>query len=114
MDRRARRGQRHDRVGRGRAAGDRRAASAAMGGLGDDRTRGARLAVVLLSGAQLQVLLLLGTPLSYVAASANLPLQDATLAAFDRSLGLDWCAYYDFVMQRPSLIPYAYLGYAMI
>ncbi len=76
--------------------------------------RATRLAVVLLSGAQLQVLLLLGTPLSYVAASANLPLQDATFAYYDQLLGLDWRAYYDFVMHRPALIPYAYIGYAMI
>jgi hypothetical protein len=76
--------------------------------------RTTRLAVVLLSGAQLQVLLLLGTPLSYVAASANLPLQDATFAYYDQLLGLDWRAYYNFVMHRPALIPYAYIGYAMI
>jgi membrane-associated phospholipid phosphatase len=75
---------------------------------------GSRVAVVLLSGAQLQVLLLLGTPLSYIAASANLPLQDATFAYCDHLLGLDWRAYYNFVMQRPGLIPYAYIGYAMI
>jgi membrane-associated phospholipid phosphatase len=75
---------------------------------------GTRLAVVLSSGAQLQVLLLLGTPLSYVAASANLPLQDATFAYCDQLLGLDWRAYHSFVMQRPALIPYAYIGYAVI
>lgn len=75
---------------------------------------GTRLAVVLLAGAQLQVLLALGTPLSYVAASANLPLQDATFAYCDQLLGLDWRAYYDFVMRRPALIPYTYIGYAMI
>jgi PAP2 superfamily protein len=78
------------------------------------RNLGPRLAVVLLSGAQIQVLLLLGTPLSYVAASANLPLQDATFAYFDQLLGLDWCAYYNFFMQRPALLPFANIGYAMI
>jgi PAP2 superfamily len=75
---------------------------------------GTRLAFVLLTAAQLQILILLGTPLSYVAASANLPLQDVTFADYDQLLGLDWRAYYNFVMQRPSLIPYAYFGYAMI
>jgi membrane-associated phospholipid phosphatase len=75
---------------------------------------GIRPAFVLLTAAQLQILTLLGTPLSYVAASANLPLQDATFAYYDQLLGLDWRAYYDFFMQRPSLIPYAYFGYAMI
>jgi hypothetical protein len=74
---------------------------------------GTRLAVVLLSCAQLQIMLLLGAPLSYVAASANLPLQDATFACYDQLLGLDWRAYYNFVMQRPALIPYAYIAYAM-
>jgi hypothetical protein len=74
---------------------------------------GTRLAVVLSSSAQLQILCLLGAPLSYVAASANLPLQDATFAYYDQLLGLDWRAYYNFVMQRPGLIPYAYIGYAM-
>src|ERR1700722_13766538 len=64
---------------------------------------GTRLAVVLLSCAQLQIMLLLGAPLSYVAASANLPLQDATFACYDQLLGLDWRAYYNFVMQRPAL-----------
>ena len=75
---------------------------------------GTRFAFVLLTEAQFQVLLVLGTPLSYVAASANLPLQDAAFAYYDQLLGLDWRAYYDFVMQRPALIPYAYVGYAMI
>jgi len=29
-------------------------------------------------------------------------------------LGLDWLSYLNFVNDRPSLIPYMYLGYAMI
>jgi hypothetical protein len=77
------------------------------------RNWGTRLGVVLSSAAVLQVLFLLGAPLSYVAASANFPLQDATFAYYDQMLGLDWRSYYDFVMQRPGLIPYAYIGYAV-
>jgi hypothetical protein len=75
---------------------------------------GSRLGVILLSCAQIQVLLLLGAPLSYVAASMNFPLQDATFAYYDQLLGLDWPAYYDFFIHRPTLITYAYVGYAMI
>jgi len=36
------------------------------------------------------------TPLTYVAAAPNLPLQDANLLAIDRALGLDWAAYVRF------------------
>ena len=36
------------------------------------------------------------TPLTYVAASADLPMQDVALNAFDRALGLDWMAYFNF------------------
>jgi hypothetical protein len=72
------------------------------------------LAFALLAVAQLQVMILLATPLTYIAASANLPIQDATLARLDQLLGLDWRAYYRFVQERPVLTPYVYLGYAMI
>jgi hypothetical protein len=72
------------------------------------------LAFALLAVAQLNLMILLATPLTYVAASANLPIQDANLARLDQLLGLDWRAYYRFVQERPVLIPYVYLGYAMI
>jgi membrane-associated phospholipid phosphatase len=75
---------------------------------------GTRIAIVLLAWAQLQVLLVVGTPLSYVAASLDFPLQDATLAHYDQLLGFDWRAYFEFVMQRSTLVPYAYFSYAMI
>jgi membrane-associated phospholipid phosphatase len=73
-----------------------------------------QLAFVLISIAQIELLVLLATPLTYIAASANLPLQDANLAFVDRLLGLDWQGYYKFVCERPALVPYIYLGYAMI
>jgi hypothetical protein len=73
-----------------------------------------KLAFALLAVAQLNAMIVLATPLTYIAASADLPIQDANLARFDQLLGLDWRAYYRFVQERPFLIPYAYLGYAMI
>jgi membrane-associated phospholipid phosphatase len=75
---------------------------------------GGRLAFVLVAIAQLELLFLVGTPLTYIAASANLPLQDDSLAYCDRLLGLDWRAYYDFFIARPLLITYACLFYALI
>ena len=42
--------------------------------------------------------------LGYIAAAANLPMQDANLLAFDRFLGLDFRAYLDFANDRPILI----------
>lgn len=78
------------------------------------RNWSARLPFALGSIAQLGLLFLLATPLTYIAAAANLPMQDANLAYFDRMLGLDWPSYLNFVNDRPSLIPYMYLGYAMI
>jgi hypothetical protein len=71
-------------------------------------------AFALVSIAQLQLLVLLATPLTYIAASANLPMQDANLAFVDRLMGLDWPAYYKFVYARPALVPYINFGYAMI
>jgi hypothetical protein len=72
------------------------------------------LAFALLAIAQLNAMIMLATPLTYIAASANLPVQDTNLARLDQLLGLDWRAYYRFVQERPALIPYVYLGYAMI
>src|ERR1700716_747814 len=53
-------------------------------------------------------------PLSYVAAAANLPLQDANLHAVDQALGLDWLAYVAFVDKHPLLAEWLRLGYSMI
>ncbi|WP_022720589.1 phosphatase PAP2 family protein [Rhodopseudomonas sp. B29] len=80
-------------------------------------TRGifqSRLAFICGALVQLKALSLLMPPLTYIAASANLPLQDANLAAFDAMLGLDWPAYFRFFIDRPDLIPFAHYGYAMI
>jgi membrane-associated phospholipid phosphatase len=63
-----------------------------------------------------QILLIpvLATPLTYVAAAANLPMQDAALDAIDRALGLDWMAWFNFFAERHSLLFATVLGYSMI
>lgn len=63
----------------------------------------ARLSSALASTGYVIAFAALGAPLSYIAASANLPLQDQMFFAFDRALGLDWSAYLDFVFGHPSL-----------
>jgi membrane-associated phospholipid phosphatase len=73
-----------------------------------------RLVFIVLSIVQIEVLILFSTPLTYILASANLPMQDANLARLDQLLGLDWQAYYRFVCERPALVPYVYFAYAMI
>jgi len=73
-----------------------------------------RPAFALIAIAQLELLFLFAGPLTYIAASTAFPLQDANLAFVDRLIGLDWPAYYRFVCDRPSLVPYVLLGYAMI
>jgi PAP2 superfamily len=49
-----------------------------------------RLAGALIGTAQIVAFAAVGAPLSYIAASANLPLQDHALALADRALGFDW------------------------
>ena len=53
--------------------------------------------------------------LSNLVITLNLPLIDNQLAAVDRMLGLDWQAYYAFVVARPTLgIVYALLYFAAL
>ena len=54
------------------------------------------------------------TPLTYIAASADLPLQDSTLNALDQALHLDWLAYYNFVYQHHALLEAAVWSYGLI
>jgi len=72
--------------------------------------------ITFILGATGQILLIpvLMTPLTYIAATANLPMQDAALNAFDRALGLDWMAYFNFVYHRHALIFATVLAYSMI
>jgi len=69
-----------------------------------------------LPGATAQVVLVtvVMSPLTYVTAAANFPLQDANLLAIDRALGLDWAAYVHFVNGHPLLATWLSYGYTMI
>jgi hypothetical protein len=73
-----------------------------------------RLSYTLGSMAQLGLLYPLTAPLTFVAAAADLPLLDGYLASADDMLGLNWQSYFFFVNRHPWLIPYFYVGYAMI
>jgi len=72
--------------------------------------------VVFVLGATAQMILItaLMTPLTYVAAAMNFPLQDAALDAADRALGLDWRSAVAFVNAHPLLGMFLSIGYAMI
>jgi hypothetical protein len=72
--------------------------------------------VVFVLGATSQTVLItaLMTPLTYVAAAANLPLQDANLQAIDEALGLSWRAYLELVNGHPVLAQWLTYGYTMI
>jgi len=62
-----------------------------------------RLASGCLSTAQVIAFAAVGAPLSYLAASANLPLLDHAYDAIDRALGLDWRALLDVMNAWPTL-----------
>lgn len=72
--------------------------------------------VVFTLGSTGQILLIpaVMAPLTYVAASADLPLQDATLNALDRALHFDWTAYYNFFYDHHPLLVAAVWSYALI
>jgi PAP2 superfamily len=69
---------------------------------------------VLGSTAQLVLITLIMTPMTYMVAAAGLPMADASLDYLDRALGLDWRGYFSFVYARPQLITGLVLGYGMI
>jgi PAP2 superfamily len=64
--------------------------------------------------AQIVLITAIMTPLTYVAASMNLPMQDANLLAVDKAFGLDWAAYVCFVDHHPLLAAWLNYGYTMI
>jgi hypothetical protein len=64
--------------------------------------------------AQLAVIVPTMTAISYLAASANLPLMDTKLLALDRALGLDFQTYLNFVNDRMWLIYILAAGYRAI
>jgi hypothetical protein len=69
---------------------------------------------VLGSTAQIVLVTVVMSPLTYVAAAANFPLQDGNLLAIDRALGLDWEGYVAFVNDHPLLASWLSYGYTMI
>lgn len=62
-----------------------------------------RLQALARSFMQVLLILLFGTLLSYAAAAASFPLQDANLLSIDSALGIDRRAYIDFFARRPWL-----------
>jgi hypothetical protein len=72
--------------------------------------------VIFILGSTGQLLLIpaLMTPLTYVAAAANLPMQDAALHALDRALGLDWMAWLNFFYERHALLVITVVAYSLI
>lgn len=71
----------------------------------------ARLQTFAVTCVQLLLVLFLGTLLSYAAAAAPTPFQDATLHAIDTALGLDRHAYIHFFTSRPWLFETVNLAY---
>jgi len=74
----------------------------------------AKAASVFSGTAQIAAFAAVGAPLSYIAASAGLPLWDATLAAWDRKLGFDWNAWLVAMNSHPvlhSVFALAYLSF---
>lgn len=72
--------------------------------------------VIFTLGATGQMLLIpaVMTPLTYIAASADLPLQDTVLHAVDGALHLDWVAYYNFFYTHHALLAAAVWSYSLI
>jgi hypothetical protein len=64
--------------------------------------------------AQIVLITAIMAPLTYVAAAANLPMQDASLFAADRAFGFDWLGYVRFVDAHPALAGWLNCGYGMI
>lgn len=70
-----------------------------------------RLASGLNSTAQMVAFAAVGAPLSYLAASANLPLQDHAFDAIDRALGLDWRGLLSWMNAQSAIHPLFMLPY---
>jgi hypothetical protein len=64
--------------------------------------------------AQMMLVVSIMISMTYIATSANLPLQDANLLAFDRAIGFDFRSYVSFINDRPWLIYVLALGYRAI
>ena len=78
--------------------------------------RDQRLGAILSSTAHIIGFAAIGAPLSYIAATAGFPAQDAALEAIDRHLGVDWAQLMTFVSLRPQLqlvLSLAYSSFAL-
>lgn len=64
--------------------------------------------------AQIVLITVVMTPLTYAAAALNFPLQDAWLDNLDRAMGLDWGAYLAFVNDHELARIVLTIGYGMI
>ena len=64
--------------------------------------------------AQMMLVVSVMISMTYIATSANLPLCDATLLAFDRAIGFDFRGFLDFVNDRTWLIYILAAGYRSI
>jgi PAP2 superfamily protein len=78
------------------------------------KRRDPQIMFVLGATAQIVLITAVMAPMTYVAAAINFPMQDATLLAVDRAMGLDWAAYVHFVDARPVLARCLNCGYIMI
>jgi hypothetical protein len=78
------------------------------------RRRDPQVMFVLGGTAQIVLITAVMTPLTYVAAAANLPMQDANLLAIDQALGFDWAGYVRYVDAHPALAAWLNYGYTMI
>jgi membrane-associated phospholipid phosphatase len=78
------------------------------------KRRDPQVMVILAPLAQLVLFAAAMTPLTYVAAAINVPIQDANLLALDRALGLDFAAFARYVDDRPTLAIWLGVGYNMI
>jgi hypothetical protein len=76
--------------------------------------RDSRVVFILGSTGQVLLVSILMTPMTYIAAATNFPMQDFTLNAIDHSLGLDWMGYFDFVYSHHALLVASVFAYSMI
>jgi hypothetical protein len=75
-----------------------------------------RPGAILISTAHIIGFAAVGAPLSYIAATAGFPLQDAALEAIDRHIGVDWAQLMTFVSLHPRLqlvLSFAYSSFAL-
>ena len=76
----------------------------------------ARLGALMTSTAHIVAFAAVGAPLSYIAATAGFPLQDAALQSLDRHAGIDWTQMVIFISRHPGwqlVLAPAYSSFAL-